>query len=155
MTAPKELEIPGARAHLAHVKIAYTNGKTSSNQTGRLPVTSSQGWKYRMVLHDCYINAILAEPLKSHADSDLLWEITDLYKRVIYDGIHPCLYIVDNECSSFMKNFIRSTGASNNWSHPTCTMPSLPSGKSKHSNTILFLGYQAATQKFCYIYGVA
>ena len=64
MTAPEELEITGVQAHITHVKIVETSRKISSNQMGRLPVTSIRGYKYIMALHNCDSNAILAYPLK-------------------------------------------------------------------------------------------
>ena len=111
MTAPGELEITGAWAHLAHVKIFETSGKISSDQTVRFPITSRQGLKYTMVLYDCDGNSILAESLKSCAESKLLREITALYKHVIDRGLQPRLHIMYNELSKGMKNSIYSAGS--------------------------------------------
>ena len=109
--APEELEIPGLQYHLTHVKIVETGGKISYGQTVRFPVTYSQGWKYIMVLQYCGSNAILADPLKSCAESELLREITSLYKHITGRGLQPHLHILDNTCSSGVIIFILSADA--------------------------------------------
>jgi hypothetical protein len=47
-------------------------GKIYTDQTGRFPVTSSQGNKYLFVLYDYDSNAIRAEPIKSRQQDELL-----------------------------------------------------------------------------------
>ena len=111
MTAPEELEITCAWAYLDHVKIVDTSGNISSNQTSRFPITSRQGWKYIMVLHDFDRNVILEEPLKSRAESDICWALTSIYKHITDRGIQPLFQILENEFFAGMKNCIRSAGA--------------------------------------------
>ena len=64
-----------------------------------------------MVLHNCDRNAILAEPLKSHKDYELLQALKALYRYVIDLGIHQQLYILYNEFSAGMKISIQMAGA--------------------------------------------
>ena len=54
-------------------------GKVSTDQTGRFPVTASRGSKYLMVLYDHDSNAILAKPLTSRNEHELI-----LFNRVLH-----------------------------------------------------------------------
>jgi hypothetical protein len=47
-------------------------GQIYTDQTGRLPVVSSKGNKYIMILYDYDSNAILAQPTKDRTASELL-----------------------------------------------------------------------------------
>jgi hypothetical protein len=47
-------------------------GQIYTDQTGRIPVISSKGNKYIMVLYDYDSNAILAQPIKDRTDPELL-----------------------------------------------------------------------------------
>ena len=111
MTAPEELEITCAWAYLDHVKIVDTSGNISSNQMSRFPITSRQGWKYIMVLHDFDRNVILEEPLKSCAESDICWALTSIYKHITDRGIQPRPHMLNNEFSAGMKIFICLAGS--------------------------------------------
>ena len=113
MTATEELEIPGSWFHLSHLKIVETSGEIYSDQTNRFPVPSSRGFKYIMDLHNWNNNAILAETLESRAESELLWALTALINHITYCGIKPCLHILDNKLSAWMKTLICSTGDQN------------------------------------------
>ena len=64
-----------------------------------------------MFLHYWYSNAILAEPLKSRADSYLLRAITALYKHITHRGLQMRLHILDNKWSAGMKISIWSVGS--------------------------------------------
>ena len=64
-TAPLVLPIqhaPPARSHQVFVTTVELTGKFSTDQTGRLPVTSSRGIKYLMFLYDHDINVIIPKP---------------------------------------------------------------------------------------------
>jgi hypothetical protein len=54
------------------VKTIETTGQIYTDQTGGFPVTSSPGYKYIMVLYDYDSNAILAEPMKSRAEAEMI-----------------------------------------------------------------------------------
>ena len=47
-------------------------GKASTDQTGRLPVTSYRGSKYLMVLYDHDSNIILPDPLTLRNERELI-----------------------------------------------------------------------------------
>ena len=57
---------------MAYLYTVKFTGKVSTNQTERFPVTSSCGSKYIMVLYDHGSNAILAEPLTSRSERELI-----------------------------------------------------------------------------------
>jgi hypothetical protein len=65
--------------HLTFATIEDT-GKIYTDQTGRFPVTSSQGHKYILILYDYDSNAILAEPIKSRSGGDILRAYTKLFE---------------------------------------------------------------------------
>jgi hypothetical protein len=78
-------------------------GQIYSDQTGRFPVTSSRGHKYLFVLYDYDSNAILAEPIKSRKQDELLRAYKTLTQHLRKRGLIPTLQRLDNECSEAMK----------------------------------------------------
>ena len=53
-------------------KVIDLEHKVYTDQTGRFPTTASTGAKYVLVLYDDDTNSILAEPLKSKTQEELL-----------------------------------------------------------------------------------
>eukprot|EP00957_Ditylum_brightwellii_P020260 1529204-Ditylum_brightwellii.AAC.1 len=51
-------------------------GKNFTDQTGRFPILSSQGYQYIYVLYDYDSNAILAEPIRNHSEQELIQAFT-------------------------------------------------------------------------------
>jgi hypothetical protein len=78
--------------------------KIYTDQTGKFPVTSSRGNKYLFVLYDYDSNAILAEPIKSRKQDELLWAYQKLTQQLRKWGLAPNLQRLDNECSQAMKD---------------------------------------------------
>ena len=64
----------------------------------------------RLKIHNCDSNYILEEPLKLRSESEILWELTAIYKHITYHGLQLCLQILYNEWSTGMENFILSAG---------------------------------------------
>jgi hypothetical protein len=62
--------------HLTFATIEDT-GNIYADQTGRFPITSSQGHKYILILYDYDSNAILAKPIKSRSAGDILRAYTN------------------------------------------------------------------------------
>ena len=60
-----------------------------------------------MVMAEYDSDAILEEPLTSCAKTELLHAVTKLYDHLKERGLQLRLHILNNECSSRMKNFIR------------------------------------------------
>ena len=89
------------------IKILPISVNISSDQTVQFPVTFSRGGKYIMVMADYDSDAILAEPLTSCADTELLHIVTKLYENLKERGLQPRQNMLDNEFSALMKVFIR------------------------------------------------
>ena len=108
-----------------------------------------------MVLYDYDGNSILAESFKSLAESDILREITALYKKVIDRGLRPCLHIMCNEFSKGMKHFICSAGSQHQLLPPGLHH-ALISKRSIHTfKHHLIDGLSSCDPIFPYIYGAA
>jgi hypothetical protein len=56
--------------------------KSYSDQTGKVPVQSSRGCNYVMVLYDYDNNAILSKPVKTRQTSELTQAWTALHSRL-------------------------------------------------------------------------
>jgi hypothetical protein len=99
-----DLESPNQRTHQVFSAIVDSGtGKIYTDQTGRFPVTSSCGHKYLFVLYDYDSNAILAEPIKSRKQNELLRAYQTLTRHLRKQGLTPKLQRLDNECSEAMK----------------------------------------------------
>jgi hypothetical protein len=97
-------ESPNQRTHQVFSAVVDSGtGKIYTDQTGRFPVTSSRGNKYLFVLYDYDSNAILAEPIKSRQQDELLRAYTKLILYLKTRGLTPKLQRLDNECSTAMK----------------------------------------------------
>ncbi len=77
-----------------------------SNQTGQFPTHSQQGNKYIMVMVEIDSNAILAEPMKSRKDEEMIRGYNALLLRLKWAGIVPKKHVLDNKVSDIMKNHI-------------------------------------------------
>jgi hypothetical protein len=82
-------------------------GRIYTDQTGRFPITSSQGNQYIMVLYDYDSNAILTEPLKNRKGQEILRAYTKLHKYLIARGFTPQTHWLDNEASTALKDYNR------------------------------------------------
>jgi hypothetical protein len=87
---------------------ATVTGQIFTDQTGRFPVVSSKGNKYVMVLYDYDSNAILAEPIKSRNQSELVRAYQKLHTYLTERGLTPRLQKLDNECPDALKQFMRA-----------------------------------------------
>jgi hypothetical protein len=85
----------------------YT-GKTHADQTGRFPVTSSQGIKYVLVLYEYDTNAILMEALHNRTAPKILRAYKKLVKYLHNRGFRPKIHWLDNEASDELKQFNNS-----------------------------------------------
>ena len=79
-----------------------------SDQTGRFPVTSSKGNKCILVACDYDCNAILAYPLKSKTAAAHLEAVKLLHTYLNNKGMNPKLYMIDNECSELVKDYVKN-----------------------------------------------
>ena len=83
-------------------------GKIYSDQTGRFPLTSSRGHKYIMIVYDYDSNSILAEPLKSRNELELLRAYTKIHHDLTTRGLKPVLQILDNEAPGKLKRYMQN-----------------------------------------------
>ena len=90
------------------VKVINANETVYSDQTGRLPVQSNRGNTSLMVYYDVDANYIDAEPIRNHADNQMIVAYQKLWERVNRGRkIKPNLHILDNEASEAFKSEIR------------------------------------------------
>ena len=83
-------------------------GQIYTDQTGRFPIQSSRGYKYIMILYDHDSNAILAEPMKSRSDHEMIRAYEKLHSYLTTRGLKPKLQRLDNEASTKLKNLMRT-----------------------------------------------
>jgi hypothetical protein len=80
-----------------------SNRKILANQTGRFPITSSRGNKYVMICYDYDCDNIIAEPLKSRTELELLRAYTKINNKLSVGGLKPKLQRLDNEAPGLLK----------------------------------------------------
>jgi hypothetical protein len=91
---------------MIYVKAIEATGQIYTDQSGRFPTTSSRGNKYVMILYDYDSNAILAEPLKSKSEGEMIRAYTKLHEYLSGRGLKPRLQKLDNECPAGLKRFM-------------------------------------------------
>ena len=85
---------------------------SSSDQTGKFPITSSRGNKYIMIFYHHDTNCILAQPMKSRGKSDLTNAFSTLYSLLSSKGYQIKTHFLDNEAPTMLLIFF-STMESN------------------------------------------
>jgi hypothetical protein len=83
-------------------------GKVYTDQTGQFPITSSNGYKYMLVMYHYDTNAILVEPLKTRHGNEMLRGYKKLYTHLTNRGFKPTTHWLDNEASAALKEFNQS-----------------------------------------------
>jgi hypothetical protein len=84
------------------LEIIYTD------QTGRFPVTLTQGHKYIMVLIEIDGNYIAMEPMRSREAGEMVRVYNKIIERLRKQGIEPKRQILDNEASQEYLDAIES-----------------------------------------------
>ena len=79
-----------------------------SDFTGAFPHKSSMGNLYVMVMYDYDINAILAEPTKNRQAASIRNAFLNIQKVLKARGSEPKFYIMDNNCSSDLKEAMKN-----------------------------------------------
>ena len=97
------------RTQMAYLQTVEFTGKVSTDQTGRFPVTSSRVSKYLMVLYDHDSNAILAEPLTSCRERELIQAPCVLHTYLSDRSLNPQYQMLDTECPGGLKKFLRDS----------------------------------------------
>ena len=83
---------------------------SSSDQTGKFPITSSRGNKYIMIFYHHDTNCILAQPMKSRGKSDLTNAFSTLYSLLSSKGYKIKIHFLDNEAPTMLLNFFLHNG---------------------------------------------
>ena len=73
----------------------------------RFPVTSIDGSKYLLIIYDYDSNAILAEPIKSRSDSEILRAYDKTINLLKSRGLSPQLHRLDNEASKALRDHLK------------------------------------------------
>jgi hypothetical protein len=94
--------------YAAIVQAPNESGQIYTNQTGCFPVTSRRGNKYIMILYDYDSNSILAEPMKSRTDDEIIRSYQALHDCLIAAGLKPRSQKLDNEASRRLKQFLNT-----------------------------------------------
>ena len=95
------------RTQMAYLQMIEVTGKFITDQTGRFPVMSSRRSKYLMVLYDHDSNAILANPLTSRNERELIRSTRVLHAYLYDRGLTPQYQMLDNEYPGGLKIFLR------------------------------------------------
>ena len=77
------------QTHMAYLQTIEFIGKVSTDQTGQFSATLSRGIKYLMVLYDNDSNAILAKPLTSGNEQELIQASRVLHAYLNDRGLTP------------------------------------------------------------------
>ena len=77
------------QTQMAYLQTIDFIGKISTDQKGRFPVTSSRGSKYLIVLYDHDSNVILAKPLTSQNERELIRATHVLHTYLSNRGLTP------------------------------------------------------------------
>jgi hypothetical protein len=112
MDLEEEQEPNNTQTHQIFAAIENTDkiytGKIYTDQTGRFPVTSSQGNKYILILYEYDMNAILTEALHNRTAPEILRAYKKLVKYLHSRGFRPKIHWLDNEASEELKQFNNS-----------------------------------------------
>ena len=82
--------------NLVFLKTADLTGNIYTDQTGRSPITSSNGNKYIILAYHYDSNTIHAEPLKTQSGLDLKTAYQKLHIILTKRGLKPGLHILEN-----------------------------------------------------------
>ena len=108
---PEQDQFPPS-THPADINLVFLNtvdltGTFYTDQTGRLPVTSSKGNKYILVAYHYESSTIHPKPLKTISGLDLKTAYQKLHSILTNRGLKPNLQILVNKCPNVLKSFMR------------------------------------------------
>jgi hypothetical protein len=100
------------RSHHCYVALIKPerSGQIYSDLTGRLPLASSKGNNYLLIIYDYDSNGILAQPMRTWTGSCILAAYKVLHECLVAAGLQPQLQWSDNEASQSLKQFMTSAG---------------------------------------------
>ena len=85
-----------------------TESNIYSNLTGRFPIESYTGIKYMFEYYVYKFNTILLRAMKNREDTEMVIAFKSCCSKLNIKGHHPTLYVLDNECSRTVKEYITS-----------------------------------------------
>jgi hypothetical protein len=94
------------RTYHVFMTICKVTGTVSSNQSGRLPVTSNCGNMYVALFYVYDPNYIKSVPIKNRSKEELLQAYTEVYVWLTTRGYRPLLHKVDNKTPHKVEAFI-------------------------------------------------
>ena len=77
--------------------------RSYSDQKGKFPVQSSQGYQYVFILYEYDSNSILAKPLKTRQALEINTTWYETHLRLRHNGFAPKIHVLDKKCSLEMK----------------------------------------------------
>ena len=98
MTQQSPPEILTEQTHQLFLKVTECSRKIYTDQTGRLTITSSRGYKYIMIAYDYDSNNILAEPIKSRTSLHTKDAYQTMSKLLCIRGLKLRTHALDNRC---------------------------------------------------------
>ena len=81
-----------------------------TDQIGKFPIRSSRGHQYIMILVKADSGAILVVSMKSRKAEEMVETYQGLVDRLKTYGVTPNQHVLDNKCSTLMKQSIQSNG---------------------------------------------
>lgn len=89
--------------------LANDNERTLyTDLTGKFPIRSYNGNQYIFLAYVYDLNAIIVRPMKSRETTDIQKAFKEVYSYLIERNHKPSLHIMDNECSTAVKNYATS-----------------------------------------------
>jgi hypothetical protein len=115
-TAPKSEQAPEddfpdqpldtSQSNTCFLSTAETKNIVYSDQTGRLPIASSSGNNFLLILaYDYDSNCILLCPIKNRTAKALTSTIENVNKTLAKGGCKPQFHRLDNACPQLLKDF--------------------------------------------------
>jgi hypothetical protein len=78
-----------------------------TDHTGKFPIKPFHGNQIVFVAYAYRPNAILARPIKSRSDAEMIKAYTDVYEYLEWRGFKLQFNVSDNECSKTIKRYIK------------------------------------------------
>ena len=128
---------PRTRTNIVITKTITIPNQLSTDQTCRLPFTSSLGTKYFMICYEYDANAIITISLKAREGPELLRPYKEIYNYLTTRGLKPQIQRLDNEASSNYKQTMKNYKLNLNLFHHIRIDATLPNGQFKRGNTTI------------------
>jgi hypothetical protein len=94
--------------NLIYMTTHEVTGQLYTDQTGRFPITSTQGHAYLVIFYVYNANFISSVPIKNRTKEELLRAYQLTYEYLTRRGFKPMLHKMDNETSKDVEDFIQS-----------------------------------------------